>query len=280
MKTKSFETVAIHFTSDCKLYCPFCYKKSTGVSLPFRFFLKLPKYIKRISPQISLGGGEPFLYPEFIEKMGKKCKRAGVALNITTNGKRILNMDINVLKKALQNVTMVSVSYDDFKYTDLHEYRNVIARLKVNSSAQIGANVLMLEEMVKENSAKDILSLIELLFKFGVDRVFCLCPKIVPAPNILRLKPLYELLGREYPYFYVDDLTHKILSEGYTDWKTPCHYGKMISINERGWVSGCSFDENNKVLELRKPSDLLKITEIDFKEKYECPYLNKTIREV
>ena len=65
--------------------------------------------------------------------------------------------------------------------------------------------------------------------------------------------------------------------EGYSNWKTPCHYGKdIISISETGSVCGCSFDKDDiSLLKLDNPSDILKIKDIKIKERYLCPYLNK-----
>ena len=96
------------------------------------------------------------------------------------------------------------------------------------------------------------------------------------GPDILEKKHYYELLTTKYPNFFVDDLTYKILDEKkYSNWSKPCHYGKdIISINERGWISGCSFSDDYKFT-VEKPRDILKLNDICFEDRYNCPYLRR-----
>jgi hypothetical protein len=98
----------------------------------------------------------------------------------------------------------------------------------------------------------------------------------VKGPDILEKKHYFELLTTKYTNFFVDDLTYKILDEKkYSNWSKPCHYGKdIISINERGQISGCSFSDDYK-LTVEKPRDILKINDICFKDRYNCPYLGR-----
>ncbi|HDD72574.1 MAG TPA: hypothetical protein ENG00_00620 [Candidatus Aenigmarchaeota archaeon] len=76
----------------------------------------------------------------------------------------------------------------------------------------------------------------------------------------------------------MDDLTYRILEEGrYRNWKEPCHYGKdIISIDEMGRVAGCSFSRDYKLL-LEKPGDVLKVLNLDFEERFSCPYLKEVV---
>lgn len=116
--------------------------------------------------------------------------------------------------------------------------------------------------------------MVERLFEGGVDRVYSLYPKNSYFVDILPYKNYYLFLSTVHPEFYVDDLTYKILTEErYISWQTPCHYGKdIISINEKGEVSGCSFSSECK-LKIKRPEDILKIKDVVFEERYSCPYL-------
>jgi hypothetical protein len=132
--------------------------------------------------------------------------------------------------------------------------------------------------MFKEQG-KVLYNTVDLLFRGGVDRVFALMPKnMAGAPKILDFKPVYTLLTMKFKHFYVDDLTKQIIQEdSYSNWKNACHYGKdLISINELGFVNGCSFDPNDKaILKIEKPSDLLKVAKIKTVDRFDYPYLIK-----
>ncbi|MFX1450771.1 MAG: radical SAM protein, partial [Promethearchaeota archaeon] len=85
----NFEVISVHFTRECNLKCPFCYRGEYKISKekPREFFISLIKYIKKLTPQIALGGGEPLIDTEFIKKIGLECKKESVLINIKTNGK-------------------------------------------------------------------------------------------------------------------------------------------------------------------------------------------------
>jgi len=125
---------------------------------------------------------------------------------------------------------------------------------------------------------KWLVHLIYHLFKEAkVERVFALCPKNWPAPDILKHKDIYMALTFLYEHFYVDDLTQAIIkNKSYDKWKKPCHFGtEIISIDETRNVYGCSFDDK-PLMKLEKPEDILKIPKIKFKKRYKCPYYQLT----
>src|SRR5271157_4504006 len=100
-----FKTVAMHYTRECNMNCPFCYRKEAdGPAKPREFFIELVKYIKELAPQISLGGGEPLIDTEFVKNIGKECRMESIYLNITTNGKIVLKMSRDEVKDVFENV--------------------------------------------------------------------------------------------------------------------------------------------------------------------------------
>jgi hypothetical protein len=298
---KRFKVISIHYTTECPMNCPFCYKKRTAKEdeKPLEFWYELVPYLSGLTTQIALGGGEPFTNMEFIKKFGKVCKENGLLFNITSNGKLLKNLSNKELKSLLKDVTMISLSYDSFKVKDAKEkaeYFDLVRRIKnacrnvtgkvQRKGVQVGCNLLIENNFFRRTGGKTsakflpkFITLVDELFEKGIDRVFALYPKnISNPPDILKFKKVYVYLTRKYPHFYIDDLTKMILEKGkWKDWDTPCHYFKdLISINEKGEIFGCSFDDGKKpLLKLKKPKDILKINKIQGKERFSCPYLMK-----
>jgi MoaA/NifB/PqqE/SkfB family radical SAM enzyme len=278
---KKFTVISIHYTTECNLNCPFCYKVRTNKSEEKSrdFWIKLIPYIKQLTNQVALGGGEPFVDKKFIIKFGKECKRYKLIFNVTSNGRLLMNLSDKELKEVLRNVKMISLSFDDNKIKskeDLINYKKLVGRIKTITKCQVGSNLLINEEMFKKNIL-NFVTIVNYLFKNGVDRVFALYPKNMKKIDILKHKNQYAFLTDKYEHFYVDDLTKMIFEQNtYLNWKIPCHYGKdLISINEKGYITGCSFDKDkDAILKLEQPKDLLKIKKLIFEERFSCPFLD------
>lgn len=278
-QAKKYSVVSIHYTTKCNMNppCPFCYrKKSCSGEKPKDFWYSLVPKIKEISNQIALGGGEPFIDIPFVKKFGKVCKKNGVILNVTSNGRLLIGLGDRELKRALKNITLISLSYDDYKVKtaeDLDNYKTLVKRIKKHTNCQVGSNLLINQEMFKDE-AQGFKTAVEGLFKMGIDRVFALCPKNIKCPDILKFKTIYQYLTIKYPHFYVDDLTKMIISEDkYSRWKNKCHKGRdILSIDERGGVSSCSFAE--PFVYLKNPQELLDLKIPKCEEGlHSCPFL-------
>lgn len=266
----------MHFTRKCNLQCPFCYRNrsTSSIEKPRSFFIELVKYAAEIAPQIALGGGEPLTDPSFLEDMGLECHERGIILNVTTNGKEILSMSPEMIKKVFENITMVSVSLDKHKWPDIKMYAKVIDKLRSASHVKIGTNLLVDESMFESKGKKLFMVVSWLLRCAKVDSVYALYPKNVPFKvDMESCKDIYRALSTIYPSFYVDDLTKEIIEQGYHDWTLPCHHGKdIISVDESGGVSGCSFDEE-PAFTINDPRDILHASTFPFEERMACPYL-------
>lgn len=237
-------------------------------------FLGLPRHLKDVTDQVALGGGEPTLHPSLVEQFAQECKDYDLICNLTTNGYLIKDWENEEIERFSENLTMTSLSLDNtkVKYWMLsRDYFNVCKRLQKHSL--VGCNLLTDQSFFQDGN---LVNVVDVLFDKGVDRVFSLYPKNVTGPDILNKKHYYEYLTTKHPDFYIDDLTFKILDEEkYEKWSKPCHYGKdIISINEKGQISGCSFSDDYK-LTLEKASDILKINDVCFEDRFSCPYLRR-----
>ena len=273
-----FNTVAIHPFTECDMNCPFCYKdKNTEGQKPIGFFVEMIQYLDGLTEQVAIGGGEPFLKPDFIRSMAHECRKHKIICNVTTNGRPLMKIPVKKFYDYLSEITMISISFDRYKIQkpiDLVMYLKLANVIKQQvPGIEVGCNLLVDEKMLKYGS---FLKLIKHLFALGINRVFALYPKNIKGFDITKYSLQYEAATLMHRHFYVDDLTRKLLAEGYEGWHRPCHYGdKFISINEQGAVTGCSFDDKSKaVLVLDKPEDILKIKDIKMEKRYHCPYLN------
>ena len=210
------------------------------------------------------------LHQGFIQSFGKECTKNYLTFNITTNG------TVQIEPKTLDDVEMLSVSLDKYKYPGkggLKKYLNTTRELS-KLQVRIGCNLLVEDWMIKNE--KFFVWLISKLFVEGkVERIFALIPKNWPMPNILEHKVLYQALSTIYEHFYVDDCTRMIITQNsYDKWKKPCHYGTdMISINECGQVTGCSFSDEI-LFTIDNPKELSsKLMDLRIKKRYRCPYL-------
>ena len=271
-----YRVVSLHFTDSCNFNCPFCYREHGKHLIDRELFLGLPRFLKDATDQVAVGGGEPTLYPELVECFARECRDYDLTCNLTTNGYLIKDWDDEKIESFTENLTMVSVSMDRAKYEQWDSIDDFLDTCrKLRRHTLVGVNLLLDSDLMEGDN---LIWLTSRLFENHLDRVFCLYPKNIPGPDILRKKNHFLYLTARYPGFYVDDLTYKILDEGsYRNWKEPCHYGKdIISIDEKGRVTGCSFSEDYKLV-LEKPGDILKILDVDFEDRFSCPYLKEVV---
>jgi hypothetical protein len=277
---KRFKVISLHPYTDCNLNCSFCYKEKNDVKKPKGYWLGLVPYLKELTDQVALGGGEPFMHPAFIKEFSDSCKKNKLLFNVTSNGKLLFDMTNKELKSALKGITMISISFDREKIKDKEDFKKyhiLVQKIKNHTDTQVGCNLLINEKMLSQNGIPFIMLCKFLFEQTGIDRLFCLYPKNIKCVDISKFKQIYQFLTLKYKKFFIDDLTKEILEQGMIDWHTPCHYGKdLISINEKGLVTGCSFDADSKsVLEIKEPKDILKVKDIKFENRYICPYLKR-----
>jgi MoaA/NifB/PqqE/SkfB family radical SAM enzyme len=273
MNLNKYQVVSLHFDTDCNLSCPMCYRPKNvdeKEKTDYMFWLECVPHIKQITDQVAIGGGEPFLHPDFIMKFAEEAKKHDLIVNVTTNG------TIQIKPEWIENVKMVSVSYDRYKWPKAQgfkEYLKTTRELKDIGNIKVGCNFLMEDWLLKDY--KMLAHMLIHIFGIGkVDAIFALMPKKTKAPDILRHARMYQVFTYLFDEFYVDDCTRMILvNKKYGKWREPCHFASdMVSIDERRNVTGCSFSEDPLMI-LEKPEDILKIPKIKYKKRYGCPYL-------
>jgi MoaA/NifB/PqqE/SkfB family radical SAM enzyme len=240
-----------------------------------KLMLELPKYLSKITPQVAVGGGEPLMEPLLLTQFAHECRRNGLICNVTSNGSQISKWTDEQLQNVLKDITMVSLSWDAFKQTMISEKTIIKTAGRIKKlGIEVGMNLLMDKILFYETEATiERLFMIVMAAFHTFDRVFALYPKNMPlGVDILEHKIIYEILTTMYKHFYVDDLTNKILTEGY-EWKTPCHYGNnIVNIDLDGSVHGCSFSPE-LLLQITDPRDVLKLAELPKQNRMKCPYL-------
>ena len=296
-KRYPFRVVSLHYSRECNLSCPFCYrrKQETTPGRPFEFFIDLIPYIKQLTPQIALGGGEPLLHPDFVIAMGRACTENGIVLNVTTNGRSLLSMQDSKIIALLHDVSMLSISFDHFKWANgtdafvrlvsrlqrlvqvmmgverARDYGSGIAHPR-DVPVMLGVNMLVDKGMFKDGGRTFAKIACWLLAVLKVDALYVLYPKSSEFIDILQARNLFIEITNRFPNFFVDDLTRKIIDAGYPPWSEPCHHGKdMISIDELGGVSGCSFDTKT-AFTLNEPRDILQAINYKFEPQLDCPF--------
>ncbi|HPQ39044.1 MAG TPA: radical SAM protein [bacterium] len=91
--------ITLELTYACNLKCPMCYQKAVQESTDIQpvaagktpgpdVFRRLIRQVARFNPTIRMTGGEPMLYPEYIE-LATVVKECGLRLILPTNGTRI-----------------------------------------------------------------------------------------------------------------------------------------------------------------------------------------------
>lgn len=163
-------TVSISLTNRCNLNCDFCYSKK-GEQLADMEFLK--EFCKKLDElgvlEITLGGGEPFVYPNLIEFCRWVWANTSLGINITTNGTLINSEHVESLKNSVSSVRLsvdaIGRNYEFIRNASFDKIEQSLLLLKDHISTSINCTVLKgkvdnLEEVIKfaiKNNVNDVL---------------------------------------------------------------------------------------------------------------------------
>lgn len=246
-----YDVISLHFTNDCNSNCDFCYRREYEQK-SFDFWFECIPYFKKLTEQIALGGGEPYLYPEFIQRFSKQFP----IVNVTTSG----SIDPEIVNEHSKDVSMISVSYDDQKWNSLDEYIQYVDKIQGFK----GANVLLTKAVVD-----DLVHTVETISDH-VSTTFLLYPKYIDTHSYSTYRKKISYLSL-FEHIYADECLYKLHNEGIA-WEHPCGRGKkMVSINPDGTINACSFDD--KIIHiLEHPEQLMEIPQ-KIEPYYYCPYM-------
>lgn len=102
--------VSVALTNICDLKCPHCYAPKNSAMIEFE---KLTTWLTELDENgcvgVGFGGGEPTLYPQFIELCSYVSNKTNLAVTMTTHGHRL---DDKLLNSLDGNIHFVRVSMD------------------------------------------------------------------------------------------------------------------------------------------------------------------------
>ncbi len=231
--------VAFGITNRCNLSCGFC---SRDRALPSRWtragaLAALRELDAAGVLEVAFGGGEPFLFPEFLELLQDLHQQTRLALNVTTNGSRI-DAQMAAALKPLVGVVRLSVYPDN-------PWRKAADHLS-RAGVGWGANVL-----VDGPSLATLPALLTELQQLGSGDV-SLLRYVGPDPG-LRLSPEHHRhldqiiaespLPTRISVCFGPQLHAPLLFAG-ADGSGDCGAGRdFLSISANGGVRACSFQD-------------------------------------
>ncbi len=80
------KVVSLHFTNECNGDCPFCYREKGKETMDEELLMELPRFLKDITGQVALGGGEPTLHAGLVQRFARECSDYDLICNAITNG--------------------------------------------------------------------------------------------------------------------------------------------------------------------------------------------------
>lgn len=257
------EVLSLHYTNECTRKCSNCYMgDKTRPSRDFEFFLPFASIAKTLGiKQITLGGGEPSLFPKFVSKFSNLCRNNDIILNMTTNGDGFTQDTV----KFFTDLTLVSFSIDKYKIHNMEDLRSLFEKMCIAREAglMVGANI-QLDSFIIDH----LYDMLGELFQF-CDRIYLLQPKPNRFHYNSNFKKKLQTARLLFTHVYVDEsLSMRLgLSEA-------CGRGrKIISVNYAGGVSRCSFDKDFAILD--KPQDLIQVVQKNypFSKTTQCPFI-------
>ncbi len=128
-------TVSIALTNMCDLNCPFCYVQKSEDSVPLDFMLSLARKLDELGTlEITLGGGEPLLYPHFIELCNWVWNNTSLGISVTTNGHHLSPAIISAITGKISSIRFsvdgIEPRYSKVKGRPLQRLLDIISNVK------------------------------------------------------------------------------------------------------------------------------------------------------
>ncbi len=167
--------VSFALTNACDLTCPFCYAAKSPASLDLT---RLRGWIQELDENgclgVGFGGGEPTLYPDFVELCRHCTNASDMSVSFTTHGHRLTS---GLAEELSGNVNFIRLSMDGvngtYEYFRQRPFRTFLTQLQlVASVSQFGINFVVNDRTVSELDAA-----VEIALAAGASE-FLLLPEI------------------------------------------------------------------------------------------------------
>jgi len=145
-------TFSIALTNVCDLKCPFCYAPKSKHSLDFEYLKNVILEAEKLQVlEITLGGGEPLLYPNIIELIDWIHSRTTLGVSLTTHGhhlnKKLINQIKGKLSKLRISIDDIEPRYSLIRGRPLLELEKKILEF-VSNNISFGINIVVNQDYI------------------------------------------------------------------------------------------------------------------------------------
>lgn len=161
--------VSIALTNICDLKCHFCYAPKNKETLSFENLKKITKKLDVIGVlELTFGGGEPTLYPNFIELCNWIWNNTSLGISFTTHGHKMTKEFVEPL---IGNVSMVRFSIDGVepRYSEIRgkKLSDLLTKIEfVKGKIPFGINCV-----VSKNGIRELEKVIELAISISAENI-------------------------------------------------------------------------------------------------------------
>lgn len=147
-------------TTKCPLSCPFCLSDSFANSNQLIEKEKINDIVQQTIEtgilRVKIGGGEPFIYPYFLDII-EKLRKNGIFISCSTSGILISKMSVDELKFFADNKVKVSISIDgNEEYHDKLRHHDGLFKKAINATQRLKTSGVNVE--LRATIANDIAS--------------------------------------------------------------------------------------------------------------------------
>ena len=244
--SKAPRQVSIALTNVCDLSCSHCYAPKQKAVLDFDL---LTNWLRILDINgcmgVGFGGGEPTLYPRFIELCEYTANETGLAVTMTTHGHRLNDVFLNKLSGKIHFVR-VSMDGVGSTYEDIRDrpFKELIKKIKLlNEIVPFGVNYV-----VNSKTIGDLNEVVQIADNLGASELLLL-PEVHVGKGI-GIDENTKHAMQKWIHNYQGKLRLAI-SENHTDGIPICEPFEMETginayahIDARGILKETSFDKN------------------------------------
>lgn len=116
LRQRAPRVLQVSITNVCNKSCEFCYRPlAAGSEWTFESLLALARFCDRWGVlELALGGGEPTVFPRFVELVRAIHDETGLCVNFTTNGSRLTPAMLRALRGKVGQIQLSIYDEDDY----------------------------------------------------------------------------------------------------------------------------------------------------------------------